>query len=232
MKKIALVLSLSLVLILPGCKPSTNTCSFSNLTPNGAYVIIIPSTPFPVTIGSGVASSSGTFSIKTTSACNSLVALAVTTANLSLSANPASVYLPSPPSTVTITGQSFDSTYGMPRVAYFDGNGYLVGLSYATSVSGGGTSLQANVPDLSNAYSGTYQVKVSNMTSQGYYTHTVGSATLTAWGRDRADSDGDGWFDDEDCDPYDPYRNTDCNGDCGGSGNPGPPYQLPTICEF
>jgi hypothetical protein len=100
----------------------------------------------------------------------------------------------------------------MPRVEYFDGNGYLVGSVYATSVSGDGTSLTANVPDLSSAYSGNYQIQVSNKTSAGYYAHTVGTASVSAYGRDRFDSDGDGYYDDEDCDPYDPYRSTWCGG--------------------
>ena len=36
---------------------------------------------------------------------------------------------------------------------------------------------------------------------------------MSAYGRDRLDSDNDGWYDDEDCDPYDPYRGAYCN-DC------------------
>lgn len=90
----------------------------------------------------------------------------------------------------------------------------LVGSVYAASVSSNGTSLQANVPDLSNAYSGTYQVRVTNKTSDGYYAHIVGSATMTAWGRDRTDSDSDGWYDDEDCAPYDPYLSQFCEQPC------------------
>ena len=106
----------------------------------------------------------------------------------------------------------------MPRVDYFDGNGYLVGSAYATSVSGG-TWLQANMPDLTNAYSGTYQVRVTNKRSDGYYSHIVGTAAMSGWGRDRPDSDGDGWYDDEDCSPYDPSLNYDCSGgNCGGYG--------------
>jgi len=142
-----------------------------------------------------------------------------TTSNLSLSASPSSIDLESPPSTVTITGQSFDTTYGMPRVEYFDSSGFLVGSVYASSVSGGGTSLVATVPDLSNAYSGTYQIRVTNKTYQGYYSHRVGNATVEAWGRDRPDSDGDGWYDDQDCAPYDPYQYTGCSETCGGYGN-------------
>ena len=142
---------------------------------------------------------------------------------MALSASPSSVYLPDPPATATVTGQLFDTTYGMPEVSYFDSWGYLVGSVYANSVAGGGTSLQANVPDLSYVYSGTYQVKVTNKTSSGYYVHIVGSAPLSAWGRDRADSDGDGWYDDEDCHPYDPSLSS-CT--CGGYGN-----EPLTFCE-
>ena len=91
----------------------------------------------------------------------------------------------------------------MPRVEYFDSNGFLVGAVFATSVSN--TSLTADVPDLSSAYSGSYQIRVTNKTSEGYYAHSVGTANVSAYGRDRLDSDGAGWYDDEDCDPYDPF---------------------------
>lgn len=218
MKKILLALLLSVCFILPGCGGGgSGSCSFSNLTPGATYLIFITQNGVSITLAR-VASSSGTITVQTSVSCNNVVAVLATNSNLSLSASPSSIYLPSPPSTVTIAGQSFDTTYGMPRVEYFDGNGYMVGSVLATSVSGGGTSLQANVPNLSNAYSGTYQIKVTNMTYQGYYAHTVGMATVTAWGRDRVDSDGDGWYDDEDCAPEDPYLNTNC-GTCGGTGN-------------
>jgi hypothetical protein len=156
--------------------------------------------------------SNGSVTFTTTVTCNNVMAvIPLTFSNLSLSASPSSIYLLSPPSTVTITGDSFDTTYGMPRVDYYDGDGFLVGSAYASSVSGS-TELTANVPDLSSAYSGSYQIRVTNKTSQGYYSHTVGTANVSAYGRDRLDSDGDGWYDDEDCDPYDPYRSTYCGG--------------------
>jgi hypothetical protein len=119
----------------------------------------------------------------------------------------------------------------MPVVEYIDSNGYLVGSVNATSVTGGGTSLQANMPDLSNVYSGTYQVKVTNRTSEGYYLNIVGSASMSGWGRDRTDSDGDGWYDNEDCAPYDSSLNYSCEQTCGGGGY-GPPYEVETICQY
>src|SRR5918998_1352554 len=205
MKKIASVLLLSVMLVFSGCA-SSNTCNFTGLTPNGTYVIVItnPSTNVSSTFQRN-ANSAGNISVTTSSNCSNVVAIPAIDSKFALSASPSSVNLLSPPATVTVTGQSFDTTYGMPQVNYFDGNGYLVGGVYATSVGGGGTSLQANVPDLSYVYSGTYQVRVVNKTSSGYYVHTVGSAPMTAWGRDRTDTDGDGWYDDEDCDPYNAY---------------------------
>ncbi len=219
MKKILLLLPLAVVLVLPGCGGGGSTsCPFSNLVPNGTYLVVInnPSTGIATTF-TRVASSTGTLSVSTNGSCGNVVVVQVTNSDIALSASPSSINLESPPSTVTITGQSFDTTYGMPRVEYFDGTGFLVGSVYASSVSGG-TSLECYVPDLSSAYSGTYLIRVTNKTYQGYYSHIVGTATVTAWGRDRPDSDGDGWYDDQDCDPYNPYQYTGCY--CGGGLEP------------
>jgi hypothetical protein len=232
MKKILPVLAFCLMLlVLPGCGIFNPTCTRDHtyagaqIVAGAPYTVSYPTNP-PI-FENRTGRSDGTISVPQHGLqCNQLVVIALTNSNLSLSASPASVYLPSPPTTATISGQSFDTTYDMPRVDYFDGNGYLVGMVYANSVSGDGTSLQANVPDLSNVYSGTYQVRVTNKTSDGYYTHTVGTATMTGWGRDRPDSDGDGWYDDEDCAPYDPSLNYSCVETCGGDGRT--PY---TLCE-
>ncbi|HKP81036.1 MAG TPA: hypothetical protein VJT69_03405 [Pyrinomonadaceae bacterium] len=40
----------------------------------------------------------------------------------------------------------------------------------------------ASVPDLSSAYSGSYQIQVTNKTYEGYYAHTVGLAGISAYG--------------------------------------------------
>lgn len=220
MKKILLLaFTLSLLLVLPGCNPFSTSCTLTG-PPNTPYFISYPCVfspgvntcgPVPFT-ASGTVKPDGTFKVpKQGLTCSSLQSLVIfgNVRGVALTASPASVYLPTPPTSGTITGNSFDATYGMPRVDYIDSNGYLVGSVYATSVSGGGTSLQANLPDLTYVYSGTYQVKVTNKRSDGYYLDVVGSATMTGWGRERLDSDGDGWYDDEDCYPY--SAGCDCN---------------------
>ncbi len=229
MRKILLILSLSLPFIFAGCgSGGSATCTSPALTAGATYRVYYTRPVYPTDIIlTKVADSTGHITTPTYGyPCGALLYVLVTNANVPLSASPSSVYLPTPPSTTTITGQGFDATYGMPEVDYFDGNGYLVGAVYANSVSSDGTSLQANVPDLSGVYTGTYQVKVTNKTSGGYYANIVGSATMAGWGRDRVDSDGDGWYDDEDCDPYDPSRNYSCTETCGGYDN------VPrTVCE-
>jgi hypothetical protein len=217
MKKILLALMLSLAFILSGCGGANpNSCSFPGTSPGGRYTVSYPDGHLIF----GVTNSYGNLIVPNRGySCGQLRVRLGDNFGFTLSASPASVYLPSPPATGTITGQSFDATYGMPEVNYFDGNGYLVGGVYATSVSSDGTSLQVSTPDLSYVYSGNYQIKVTNKTYDGYYLNVVGSAPMTAWGRDRPDSDGDGWYDDEDCSPYDPSLNYNCNQEnCGGYG--------------
>jgi hypothetical protein len=221
MRGMLLLLLLSVVLVLPGCSGGgSHTCSRNGLVPNATYLVTefdVFSGP-PAKMYTRVASPTGTITITTTANCSDVGFVLLTNSNIALSASPSSINLESPPATVTITGQSFDTTYSMPRVEYFDGNGFLVGSTLANSVWGGGTALECSVPDLSQVYSGTYTILVTNKTSQDYYAHRVGTATITTWGRDRLDSDGDGWYDDQDCDPYNPYVYTDCY--CGGGQEP------------
>lgn len=225
MKMILLALSLALVLI------GESSCEVEIQISSDCEFFGVAGAPYLVKYPDGVEKRGtvndwGEFYVRKRGYnCSQLVASSGSNLGLTLSASPASVYLPTPPASGTITGQGFDATYGMPTVDYFDSNGYLIGTVNATSVTGGGTSLQANTPDLSNVYSGTYQVKVTNKRYDGYYLNKVGTATMTGWGRDRVDSDGDGWYDNEDCDPYDPYLNSNCNPEtCGGYGTT--PYYI------
>jgi hypothetical protein len=221
MKKILLAVSFSLLLSMAGCNPfADQTCTLTGPA-NAPYLIVYPciNGGCPGT-ARGTVGPDGKFKVKAQGfTCSGLQTLARfgTNSGFALSASPSSVNVTSPPTSATITGQGFDATYGMPAVDYFDTTtGFLMGSVEATSVNSNGTSLQANLPDLSSVYSGTYQVKVTNKTYDGYYLNIVGWATMTGWGRDRLDSDGDGLYDDEDCDPYDPF-NSSCAQTCGGT---------------
>lgn len=149
-----------------------------------------------------------------------------------LTASPGGFDLNAPPSSVTISGQGMSSAYGMPRVEYFDGDGYQVGTVSATWISGDGTQIIAPTPDLSYAYSGTYQIIVTNAQAGGFYIDRVGGGTMSCWGRDRPDSDGDGVYDDSDCYPWDAWR-WDCEtGGCGQQNSPGhPQMEQPMPCN-
>lgn len=220
MSKILLVISFLFLLNFQSCEAEIffpSGCDFYG-TANAPFVVTYPD-GFEKRGTVGV---SGVFNVsKRGYTCGQLVVNVGANLGFALAASPTSVYLPSPPATGTITGQGFDATYGMPKVDYYESSGYLVGSVYATSVASNGTSLQAALPDLSTVYTGTYQVKVTNKRYDGYYLNIVGSATLNGWGRDRPDSDGDGWYDDQDCDPYDPNLNTNCGGEyCGGGMEP------------
>ncbi len=148
-----------------------------------------------------------------------------------LSASPSNINLNAAPSSATISGQGLNAAYGMPQVKYFDGDGYMVGATTATWVSGDGTQMVAPVPDLSYAWSGTYQIVVTNMQSSGLYSETVGSAWVSCWGRDRPDSDGDGFYDDEDCYPWDYTRWSCYEPPAGCGGNQNPHMEQMPICD-
>jgi hypothetical protein len=68
-----------------------------------------------------------------------------------------------------ISGQGFNSQFGMPLVQYFDLNGNLVAQASATTVAGDGTWMSAPIPDVSQLSPGTYVGLVSNANSSGGY---------------------------------------------------------------
>lgn len=125
------------------------------------------------------------------------------------SASPTAVDLQSPPASFTITGQGIDATYGMPLIEYYNVGGILVAQVVAASVASDGTWLQANTPDLSSVFTGSYVIAVRNRTWEGLY-EFAGTAPVDAYGRDpqieSCDPDGSQgqscWSSGGDWDPY------------------------------
>lgn len=68
----------------------------------------------------------------------------------------------------------------MPVAEYYDQySGVLVGSATAFSVASDGSSLQVSTPNLSGIYSGTYNIVVSNVVSDGSRT-VAGVAPINA----------------------------------------------------
>lgn len=99
------------------------------------------------------------------------------------SASPNSIDVQVPPPTVTISGSDMSGAYGMPSVAYYDEFGYLVAETTATAMASDGSWIQANTPDLSSVYSGSYNVIVRNATADGAW-NPAGVATIDVYGND------------------------------------------------
>jgi len=101
-----------------------------------------------------------------TAGSNQMAQCVVTTTFLT--ADPSSISLDSPPPGVTVAGGGFNATYGMPIVEYYDQySGVLVASTSAYSVASDGSSLYAYTPDLSQVYSGSYNIIVSNVMADG-----------------------------------------------------------------
>jgi hypothetical protein len=122
--------------------------------------------------------------------------------SFTFNASPSSIDLQSPPSSITFSnGGGIDTTYGSPQVAYFDDYGGYIGEG---SVTGSGSDwVTATTPDLSNAYSGSYTVQISNKQADGSWAIT-GEASGTTWNRDPPPGGGGGGGGDDGgggCDP-------------------------------
>jgi hypothetical protein len=82
-------------------------------------------------------------------------------------ADPNIINLNNPPSTITITGQNMDATYGMPQVTFYDVNQTALLTVTAISVSGDGTSLTIPADQVvfsNDSYGAVVYVKASDGT--------------------------------------------------------------------
>ncbi|HYK20281.1 MAG TPA: hypothetical protein VEV42_06085 [Pyrinomonadaceae bacterium] len=99
------------------------------------------------------------------------------------SLSPSGIDLGSLSTTLTITGQDIDATYGMPLVEYYNEDGNLVAQMQAASVAPDGTSLTVSTPDFSSSTSGEYLLVISNVRSNSSL-EMIGSATLYVYAFD------------------------------------------------
>src|SRR3989442_9959680 len=97
--------------------------------------------------------------------------------------SPDPINLQAPPGTLTIYGYGISGAYGMPSIECLDPYGRRVSATVATAVADDGSWVQINLPDLSHAYTGQFQVVVVNRTWDGGQ-EEMGYSPINLWGRD------------------------------------------------
>jgi hypothetical protein len=97
---------------------------------------------------------------------------------------PSSMDVNAPPATVELTGEGIQTTYGMPRIQFVNTEtGEIVGTTTASAVSANGTWVQAPIPYLGFAYSGSYVAVVHNVAADGSFVG-VGGDWVDFYGND------------------------------------------------
>ncbi|HEY3134750.1 MAG TPA: hypothetical protein VGL29_01750, partial [Blastocatellia bacterium] len=113
--------------------------------------------------------------------CGQTVQLVCNQTGTAFTMSPATIDINAPPATADLSGGGLDTTYGMPTVEFYDEYGSYIDGRTALAVSADGTWLQASVPDLSGAYSGSYTIVIVNATADGTR-NIVGTANVWVYG--------------------------------------------------
>ncbi|HKA19104.1 MAG TPA: hypothetical protein VKN18_12510 [Blastocatellia bacterium] len=123
------------------------------------------------------------FNILRAISCAQTTTLECTLTGSNFGISPASIDVNAPPATALLSGQGLNTTYGTPTVEFYDEYGSYLDGRVANTVSSDGTWLEATMPGLSGAYSGTYTIVILNATSDGSR-EVVGIATVWIYGND------------------------------------------------
>jgi hypothetical protein len=115
--------------------------------------------------------------------CGQTTQLECTLTGSSFIMSPATIDANAPPATATLTGLGLNTTYGAPTVEFYDEFGTYIDGRAAIAVSSDGTWLEANVPSLTGAYTGSYTIVIVNATSDGSR-EVVGTASVWIYGID------------------------------------------------
>jgi hypothetical protein len=115
-----------------------------------------------------------------------------------------------------IYGSGFTTYYGMPFVKVYDYNNRVIGYRQAEEVAYDGSWIRVPCPDMAQSYSGNYTLVISLGIGPNTY-QEYAEASMTGYGRDAIDVDGDGFPNDVDCNDNDPNVNPLAAPDCSGS---------------
>ncbi len=156
--------------VLPACRPpACPTCTDCGWAPNSSVTIFYPTTPV-TTSATAIANSQGC--IVFDSKCIDCSRMSFSGRRRSgffglFSVSPDPINLQSPPGSLTIYGYGISAAYGAPTIECIDPYGRRISTTTATAVAGDGSWVQINLPDLSQAYTGQFQVLVINRTWDG-----------------------------------------------------------------
>lgn len=207
--KLFIALAFLICCAAPGCKLLTPTeCQRNNLSPNTTYIISYSHPPTTRQDILRTTDQNGTlfYPKDANGNCNAVTITSTGVGFNNFAVSPSSIDLQAPPTTMTITGTGISSTYGMPVVEFYDNYSNFIGSTTASSVDSGGTWLQAATPDLSQVYSGTYQVEIHNVRADSSM-EFIGIADVVTYGRDE-----------EGCNPTS-QEVQDCINCCGVNGS-------------
>jgi hypothetical protein len=168
--RINLLLTFSLLaLAVLGCvTPTCDRCDPGRYRPGATYSLTYPPGDANA-VSSVVADASGCIHYPrpdSTNNCGSVKASLSGTGFFFFA--PSTIDFQAPSATFTITGTDIDASNGMPLIQITH-SGVLVAQTTATEVGNDGTWLQAQTPDLTYAYTGTYDVQVSTADESGQY---------------------------------------------------------------
>jgi hypothetical protein len=123
------------------------------------------------------------FNIVRAISCGQTTTLECSLTGANFAMSPDTIDAFAPPATVTLSGQGLSTAYGTPTVEFYDEYGGYIDGQLASSVSGDGTWLTANVPSLAGAYSGSYTIVIVNATADGSR-DVVGIASVWIYGNE------------------------------------------------
>lgn len=184
--KLLILLAFLILCTAPGCITLISTeCQANNLSANTLYIVSYNNPPTVRRDILRTTNANGTlfYPKDANNSCGSVTITRTGGGFSSFSVTPSSIDLQAPPATMSVIGTGINTTYGMPVVEFYDNYSNFIGSTTATAVDPGGTWLQANTPDLSQVYSGGYQVEIHNVKADASMDF-IGVSDVITYGRD------------------------------------------------
>lgn len=173
----------------PSSPPTANSYDFSTYTGDDGYspeITGFQNMPVPEVMGVFIWYHTACATNPTTTTGDWKVVggtVAVYCAGNAPSASPDSIDVTNPPGSITITGDSITTTYGTPKVQFYDEFGVRVAEQYATSYASNSVTI-STPSNISTFYNGRYAAVVFAVQSDSSYWSTSAASLLVSGGQD------------------------------------------------